>query len=182
MRFTITIKKESKWIFDTSATGGVGVGLVTGSGGLIQLKNPAGMPVKFHYGGAGVGLSAGGKLPKIPKVPKIDLKGKSGSGSTTDFTSNGAVYITEAFEGDELDTDDFRGPCIFLDGGAGLIVGYSGTAFLVGIDPIKLALAVANPVAIQLAYASAKAVVCVRGWNTGAQAGGGVSINMGYFR
>ena len=41
MVITLPVKKLSKWQFDTSATGGLGIGLFSASGGLVQLKTKA---------------------------------------------------------------------------------------------------------------------------------------------
>ena len=187
MVFNLPVKKESKWKFKTNATGGVGLGIVTGSGGLIELTTlDDGYVAFYHFGGLGVGYSLGGKLPKIPKLPKIDLKEKSGAGSSTDFTSTGTVYVMEACKTDDLTADDFQDPCIFIDAGAGVIAGYSGTAMLAGISPMTLikagliAGAMFNPMAVAEVMNDAKALILMRGWNVGLQIGGGVSASLGY--
>lgn len=179
MQFTLRIKKSSAWKFETSATGGLGIGLAAASGGLIRLADPSGKLVDFHYGSIGAGVSFGGKLPKIPKLPKIDLKGKTLTGSTVDFDSKGLVYVTEACDADELTMDDLRGPCITVDGGAGVVAGVAGTIFCLGVSPLLLAM---GTPALALAIASSKAVLLVAGVNVGAQLGGGVSAGLGYFR
>jgi hypothetical protein len=184
------IKKLSKWTFNTSATGGVGVGYLAGSGGLIQLLAPDKKRlVNFHYAGGGGGISRGGSLPKIGKLPPLNLKGKSASGSTTDFHSFGDIYIMEGFNKEELDETDFRGPCIFVDAGASIVIaGWSGTVLFVGIPPTTLLLLLAAgpaPAALtfNLALASAKAVIMVHGQNAGLQLPSiGVSLNMGYLK
>ncbi len=71
----ILIKGVSGWTFITSATGGLGVEFVAVSGGAIYLADPEGKPHTFHYGGLGVGLTAGAKIPKIGKV-NFAIKGK----------------------------------------------------------------------------------------------------------
>jgi len=186
MSYILNVKKESKWDFKTNAAGGVGAGLVVGSGGLIVLTTPDNTLASFYYGGIGVGLSIGGKTPKLPKLPKIDLKGRSGTGSTTDFTSHGAVYIMEGCKKDELDPTDFEDPCVYLDVGAGVIAGYSGTAMLAGISPIALLKAgvtgngVPDVWAIADAMSTAQALILMRGWNGGLQIGGGASVSIGY--
>jgi hypothetical protein len=184
MNITMPVKKVSKWEFDTSATGGGGIGLFAASGGMIQLKaEDMSLRAQFHYGGAGIGGSLGGKIPKIGKLPKIDLKDRSGTGSTTDFNSYGDVLVMAGCNKDELAATDFSGPCMYVDGGAGLIVGYGGTAILTGLSVLKI-LALGgietNPMAmIDLIY-SAKGLIFMNGWNAGVQAGGGISINLGY--
>jgi hypothetical protein len=179
------IKKSSKWTFNTSATGGIGLGCFAGSGGLIQLQTPDKQRlVSYHYAGAGVGFSRGGRLSKLGKIPPIDLKGRSGTGSTTDFPSYGTIYMMEACDKEELAEDDFKGACTFIDGGAGLIIaGWSGTALLVGIPPLLLSAGVAVPMSMPIAMGSAKALILMTGLNAGAQLpGGGISINLGYLR
>ena len=190
MPYMLSAKKESKWDFKTNATGGIGAGLAVASGGLIVLTTPNNLLASFHYGGIGVGLSIGGKLPKIPKLPKIDLKGRSGSGSTTNFDSHGAVYIMEGCKKDELDATDFEDPCVYLDAGAGAIVGYSGTAMLAGISSMALLKAglagglipgaLVDPIVLADVLSTAQALILMRGWNAGLQMGGGVSISIGY--
>jgi hypothetical protein len=178
VQFTLNVK-ESKWTFKTSATGGVGIGFAAASGGLIRLRDPSGNLVDFHYGSFGAGLSWGGKLPKIPKLPKINLKGKTATGSTVDFDSIGLIYMTGASGADELTIDDFRGPCITLEAGGGLVAGIGGTIFCLGVNPLLLAM---GTQAVGLAISSTKAIVLVGGVNIGAQIGGGVSAGLGYFR
>lgn len=190
MPYNLNIKKQSQWTFNTSATGGVGVGFVVGSGGLIVLNTPDNFQASFHYGGIGAGLSFGGKLPKIPKLPKIDLKGKSGAGSTTDFTSTGTVYVMEGCKKDELTPTDFEDPCVFIDAGGGAIVGYSGTAMLAGISSMALLKAgltaglvpgtLVDPLVLADVLSTAQALILMRGWNAGLQIGGGASVSIGY--
>jgi len=182
----LNVKKESKWSFNTSATGGAGVGFVVGSGGLIRLNTPDKSIASFHYGGIGVGLSIGGKTPKLPKLPRIDLKGKSGAGSSTEFNSYGYVFLMEGCKKDELAPTDFEDPCVYLDVGAGVIAGYSGTAMLAGISPIALLKAgltgsgVPDIWAIADAMSTAQALILMHGWNGGLQIGGGASVSIGY--
>ena len=190
MSTILGIKKVSDWTFKTNATGGVGIGFFSGSGGLIELTSPQNTTAFFHYGGLGVGLSAGGRLPKIPKLPRIDLKGKSGNGSITDFTSYGDVYIMEGCKKDELAPEDFQAPCVYIDAGAGLIAGYSGTAMLAGVSYLSLLKAglatgmvpgtVYDPWAVSDVMSSAQVLILMRGWNAAIQAGAGISISIGY--
>jgi hypothetical protein len=184
MVITLPVKKLSKWQFDTSATGGLGIGLFSASGGLVQLKTKArDLVATYHYGGAGAGWSWGGKLPKIPKLPKIDLKGKSAAGSSTTFDSYGEVFVMQGCKKDELSAHDLSGPCMFVDAGAGLIGGFSGTVLLAGISTLRLIAFVASPMD-PMAFAdlmySAQGVILMGGWNVGAQAGFGASVSLGY--
>jgi len=190
MSYGLHIKKESKWTFNTNATGGAGAGYVVGSGGLIQLLTPENMVASFYYGGIGAGVSRGGKFPKLPKLPRIDLKGKSGAGSTTDFTSHGDVYVMEGCKKEELEATDFEDPCLYVDVGASMVVGYSGTVMLAGISSIALLKAglatgiipgtFCEPSVIADVLTTAKALILMRGWNAGLQVGGGASISIGY--
>ena len=137
---TIFLKGESAWKFVTSSTGGVGVEFVGAEGGKLFFTDPQNKDVSFIYGAAGVGLSACLKLPKIGKI-EVKLKGKSIGAAIAPaaFPNGGKLYITDTFKGNELSQSDIRGVCIFLEVGGGILAGVSGTAMLVGIDPIWLA-------------------------------------------
>lgn len=194
--------RPSKWNYQTGATGGVGIEFVVASGGLIVLHDPAGQEQDFHYGGVGVGLSAGLKIPKIKlpkftipeiKMPKIGGRSVGGAGSTKDFTSAGSVYMTSAFQGQELTRADFQGGTIYVDAGAGLIVGYAGSAMLLGMNASLLALGAGPGLAmamaagpagliwlVEQAIESAPAVLLMHGWTVGPQAAVGAGILAGY--
>ena len=134
------IKKPSAWQFVTSSTGGVGVEFVAAEGGKIFLQNPQGVTESFYYGAAGVGISAGLKLPKIGKL-QINVKGKGVAGviAPASFPNGGKLYVLDNFDGDELATSDIQGVCMFVEVGGGLVAGVSATAMLVGMNPAWLA-------------------------------------------
>jgi hypothetical protein len=179
------IKKESAWQFITSATGGAGVEFVAAEGGRIYLQSPAGGQVVFTYGGAGLGLSAGLKLPKIGR---IQFRGRSFNvaGAPAAFPNTGAIYILDNFLGDELTQDDITGVCIFAEISGGLVGGGSATAMLLGMDPLWLAgvmvaaaAPVLEPAAVTGLLASATGVLLMAGLNLGIQAGGGAAVYVG---
>lgn len=152
--------------------------------GELKLKDPAGQEHAFHYGGAGVGVGAGLKLPKFGKIelrPKQLGKAIAGTVGPESFPNTGSVYMTDFFKGTELAITDFRGICLFVDGGLGLIAGYSVTAMLLGIDPAMAVMQVTSPImSLFLGRATPKAFVLFRGPNVGIQAGGGVAGFVGY--
>lgn len=142
----LTIKRTSAWRFDTSATGGLGVGFVVASGGRIALLPPGQTdtdhPLWLNFGGAGVGLSAG--VRKVPKVGRlVDSRGLSERGGANaapaNFWNNGVLYVMNGCRTDELTLDDFKGTCCFIDIGFGLIVGYAGFGLLLNVNPRVLA-------------------------------------------
>jgi hypothetical protein len=97
------------------------------------------------------------------------------------FPNAGTLYMTPFFSGRELKAGDLRGVCLVFDGGAGLLVGYSGTLMMLGIDPAPLAAEISSPMmGLLLGQAEPNAILVTRGLNIGVQAGGGVSGTMGY--
>lgn len=179
-----TVKKESAWTFNTSGTGGAGLGFFAGSGGVVVLNDPGQQVQRFHYGAGGVGLSAG--IRKIPKIGKIiDPRGLSNRGggnvAPERFWNHGSVYVMDGCRGDDLTRGDFQGICAVYDAGAGLIVGYSGALMLVGINPLALAVSAAGIVGQLFGPPlSPKAMILSRGWNVGPQASAGVTAQLGY--
>ncbi|MBN3803233.1 hypothetical protein GXB81_09215 [Paraburkholderia sp. Ac-20336] len=115
------------------------VDLLLASGGVIVVDPPSGPPRKFEYSGVGIGLSIPIlkwlKLQKL-ELPKISIRGHGigGSGSAKGFDSNGTVYMTETFHGDELEAQNFEGGIIYLDWSAGYLAGWSGSYLLAGIN------------------------------------------------
>lgn len=179
----IWIRKVSGWTFVTSATAGVGLEFVAGSGGAITLADPARKIVTLHYGGLGVGLSDSFRLPKVGKI-KFAVKGKGvGAGlAPAQFPNAGVVLITESFAGEELGRSNLQGATVFVEGGLGLIGGGAASAMLMGINPFRLAAALAMPGAPLLVptLMSAPAILLTAGLNVGLQAGGGVAVFGGY--
>ena len=160
---------------------------VAAEGGKYSCESK-GDTVTFYYGAAGVGLSAGFKLPKIGKL-ELKVKGKSVGlvVAPADFPNGGRLYVLGLFDGDELSATDIQGVCMFLEAGGGLIAGVSATAMLVGMNPIYLAgLAMAAPLGPAAAMyldakllASATGLLVMGGVNAGVQAGGGIGAFLG---
>lgn len=188
----MSLLRPSKWTYTTGATGGVSIEFLVASGGTIVLNDPAQHEQDFHYGGIGVGLGFGAKLPKI-KLPKMTLpelrlprvagREVGGAGSTKSFPSSGSVYMTSAFRGNELARSNIQGGTVYVDAGAGLFVGEAGSAMLLGINPAMLALGITNPGfawLMQQAIARAPAVLVMHGLTAGVQAGAGVGLLVGY--
>ncbi|WP_122564710.1 hypothetical protein [Pseudomonas viridiflava] len=183
---------ESRWLYQTASGGGLTVVMVAGSGGSIILRSPQGEDVSYRYGGVGVGVGFGARLPRFGKI-NIQIKGKSvaGAGAAEAFPSTGKVFVSDALVNRDLTSDDITGPCMYTEVGVGLVVGGSATALLFGLDPKLLALSVAlssNPATSLIASStvnrqlarSAKGAVVMAGVNAGLQAGGGAAIYMGY--
>jgi hypothetical protein len=178
MGLTVTIKKESAWKFNTFGSGGLSVGFVAVSGGQVVLDDPSGNATTFTYGGAGGGLSAGLKIPKIGKIQIKTPKGPAtGSGGPMAFPSTGALYITDAFKGDELSTSDIQGLCAFVEVGGGIIGGGSGVAMLLDLNGWWLA---GIPTTVPLLLGSASAMLLMAGLNVGVQAQVGGAAYLGY--
>ncbi len=135
---------ESRWRYVTASGGGVTVAFLAGSGGSITLLSPEGENVSFRYGGVGGGIGLGMRLPRFGKV-NLNVKGKSvgGAGALEALPSTGTVLVADGLVGRDLSRGDFTGPCMYVELGAGVIAGGSGTAILFGLDP-KLLAAVAE--------------------------------------
>src|SRR5664279_2022478 len=172
----ITIKRLSAWKYDTSASGGVAVGIVALEGGALYFLDPNGLSRKFRSGGLGAGLSWG---LKIPKMPKIQIKGKSAGGvaAPASFPSRGALLVTNRCPGGDLVKSDIQGACAFLDGGIGVVGGVYGGVMLLGLNTFSVLAAVSNPslsvVLWPVALESAQAILAFGGANLGIQAGAG---------
>jgi hypothetical protein len=184
MGLGVNVKKKSGWEFVTFGGGGLSAGaLLQGgvSGGTVVLKDLQGKEVSFYYGGAGVGIGGGLKLPKLGRV---NLNNKGGTLGPTAFPSTGTLYVTDQIAGDDVTQGDLQGLCCWVEVGGGLLVGASGTAMLLGMNPAYLALC-ATPVTMsvgtQLLAGSAKAVLLMAGINAGLQAGGGAIEYFGLF-
>ncbi|MCA3935405.1 hypothetical protein, partial [Burkholderia sp.] len=133
----MSILRPSNWSYKTGATGGVSIEFVVASGGTIVLADPAGKETDFYYGGVGVGIGFGLRLPKIKlprfslpeiKIPKIAGREVGGAGSAKSFDSAGLIYMAPAFHGAELAESDFQGATVYLDGGVGIGYGKAGSA------------------------------------------------------
>jgi hypothetical protein len=178
------ISRQSKWTFITAGNAGINIDIFAVSGGQIVLSDPKNKVVRFNYGGAGAGIGLGFKLPKVGKIefrPKPLGKAISGAVGPESFPNHGIVYITEFFKGAELAQSDISGACMFIDGGAGLVAGYSTTIMLLGIDPTVLVANLALPLLdIVAVRARPNAVLLIRGPNVGLQFGAGVAGFLGY--
>lgn len=168
---------NSGWTFDTSAGGGGGGDLITVSGGFVRLKDPGGTSYNFIYGGIGVALST--PSLKIPGLPAIKLPSMLSSGSTTDYTSNGAVFRKSVFSDRELMPSDFRGSCMYIEGGGGILKGASFDLMLFGANATLYNTLRQNPNDGGLLSGAAFLATCNgalmwAGANVGAQAGAGI--------
>lgn len=177
----VEIKRASDWTFTTFGSGAVGA-LVMVAGGQVILGDPQHKEVSFTYGGIGAGASVGLRLPKIPKV-KV-----SATGAPFAFPSTGAVFATTRCPGPDLTYEDFRGPCLFVDGGAGLIGGGSGTLMIAGCNPtvgeflmgaVTNLLPMPGMAQLRTLMQAARAVIAMAGVNVGLQAGAGVAGYLG---
>lgn len=179
------VRMKSKWEFDTSSSAGIGVEFVVAEGGSIYLKDPSGQRVTFRYGAAGAGWSTGLKLPKIGKL-QLKGRGVGAAVAPAAFPNIGCVYILDSFPGSELTRSDITGVCVFAEIGGGVVVGGSGTAMLMGMDPALLAAMMASalvpPAAAYFDYElfqSATSVLIMAGINAGIQAGYGIAGYVG---
>ncbi len=151
----------SEWEFDTSSTGSVGFALVSVSGGMIRLKKPSGGgSVDLNYLGVGGGPSIG-----IRFMPQ-------GTFAPSDFISKGSVLKFPRCTRGELVAEDFLGPCLYAEVGAGLVAGGSGTLLFLGLPVI-------NPLPIGLAPSLAKACVVMAGFSLVKNAGAGLTFSYG---
>jgi hypothetical protein len=179
----LTIKKESAWQFVTSSSGGVGVEFVAAEGGSLTFDDPNGATVSFPYGAAGLGLSAGFKLPKIGKL-QVDGKSVGAAISPAAFPNAGKLYILDTFDGQELGRSDITGVCMFVEVAGGLVAGGYATAMLLGMDPGYLAAVAITPALINQIFLekllnSATALLLMGGASVGVQAGGGIAAFVG---
>lgn len=176
------VKKISAWKFNTFGSGGLSLGFVSVSGGEVILNDPTGKATTFYYGGGGVGISLGLKIPKLGKVKIGPLKGVSGSAGPTAFPSTGTLLITDNFAGNEFTQSDIQGVCMFVEAGGGLIAGGSGTVMLLDLNPLYIPLALVSSYGAQLLTNSAKGILLMAGANVGIQAQIGIVGYYGYLR
>lgn len=86
----------------------------------------------------------------------------------------------DGFHGTELAVEDFRGVCVLVDLGAGILVGYSGAAMLINVNPVAL-IAQSNPLLALLGPSlSPKAMILSCGFTAGPQASAGITAQIGY--
>ncbi|WP_159069081.1 hypothetical protein [Burkholderia metallica] len=179
--------RESRWKFNTGAGGGLGLDLFLTSGGVVVLKPPAGPLEQFAYAGTGMGVSVPIlKLLRLGKfeLPKLNIRGRgvAGAGATKGFDSDGTVYMTEAFRGQELQLKNFEGGVIYIDWSVGYLAGWSGTFMLAGIDPSLMKLAtvpVAGTMFLRRAIMSAPVFIKTQGRMEGLADSFGVGLMFG---
>jgi hypothetical protein len=188
----MSLLRPSKWTYTTGAGGGASIEFFMASGGEIVLADPQSRPCTFYYGGVGVGIGKSVSLPsiKLPKftlpkiaLPKIAGRSVGSAGSTLDFPSVGAVYMTNSFHGNELTRSDFQGATIYLDGSLSAIYGWAGDVMLLGMNPAMLTLGLSSPAFITFAEQAimhAPAVLVMRGQTLGFQSGASAGILAGY--
>lgn len=166
------LARASKWSFVTSNGGGVGVGFAAAEGGSITLNDPnTKVDTKFMYGGLGVGIGRGFK---VPKIGRIHLPGITGSSES--FPSSGNVWISQDFAGVELSASDIAGGCTFMETSGGVAWGHSGCLLTFGMNLALLANVAFSPGLMTYALKSATGYLWFHGMNYGLQAGlGGAS-------
>lgn len=182
---------ESRWQYQTASGGGLTVVMVAGSGGSIILRSPQGEDVSYRYGGVGVGVGFGARLPRFGKI-NIQIKGRASVRPVRrSLLQRWQSVCQRRLVDRDLTSDDITGPCMYTEVGLGLGIGGSATTLLFGLDPKLLALSVvlsSNPATSLIASTtvnrqlarSAKGAVVMAGMNAGLQAGGGAAIYMGY--
>lgn len=117
LQFPLTLS-TSDWEYETASSGGLTVMFAAASGGMLTLKDPTGALHQYRYGSAGVG--AGARLPRYGKV-NLQVRGKSvgAAGATEDFYARGKVLVADSIAARGLNREDFKGACVFIEGGAG---------------------------------------------------------------
>lgn len=188
MQITLPLS-VSDWKYKTASGGGLTVMFAAANGGLLTLTDPNQAEQQFRYGSLGVGVGVGARLPRVGKINLL-VAGKSvgAVGANEDFPAVGTVLVAESVAARGLVRDDFRGGCVFLEGGLGLVGGGSGSGVLFGLDPKLLALGTAAIGAggaflpqdtFPRLLRSAKGVILSAGFNIGVQAGGGLALTLG---
>lgn len=131
--------RRSAWKFDGCSSVGISIGVLAATKGELVFTAPSGQKNIFSYIGAGLGVGLGlkgiksvGGLKGGNKMPDI-----GGSVSPSYYESGGVLYMTSAFQGYELTTDDLTGRCTFGDVGANLGAGGSGCIMNIGLDEIS---------------------------------------------
>lgn len=174
--------RKSDWNFNTSASAGVGLGPFSLSRGMIVMDEPGGRESRmFAYSTFGMGLKSY-RLPKHFQVPGIPLpKGHelSGAASTTDFWSDGVVYMNQNFNGRELTLEDFTGGAFVQDFGGGVLVAENYTILHVDIPQALMLASFTNPIFLSLSMNIAKAIILMKGVSEGLIDGVGVTSAVG---
>ncbi|WP_434771518.1 hypothetical protein [Pseudomonas entomophila] len=180
----------SGWRYKTASGGGLTLGFAAAAGGALTVIDPDGIERQFRYGSLGVGAGFGARLPRFGKV-NLQVRGKSvgAAGAGEDFYAVGRVPVADSIAARGLTCEDFKGACVFLEGGIGMLGGASGSAMVFGLDSKLLAMTIATltPIgnlllphdsAIRL-LRSAKGMIIAAGVNAGLQAGAGMTVSLG---
>jgi hypothetical protein len=117
--------KQSTWQFVTTNTASASYGFGAVEGGTIEFSSPDGSSMTLYYASGGAGASEGVKMPNFVT-----------SGSM--LPSGGRLYLSETFDGDELQRSDLTGPCYFLEIGGGVGGGASFVVMTLGVTWAKL--------------------------------------------
>jgi hypothetical protein len=116
---------RTPWQFDTSLGGAIvgSAGLSGGvTGGVLYLKNEETKErLDLAYGGGGVGIGAGVKIPRLK--PLVDLTKTIGAaGASKDFWCGGIGPVW-AHNRQNLTKHDFNGLGVIVEFGLGVVVG-----------------------------------------------------------
>jgi outer membrane protein OmpA-like peptidoglycan-associated protein len=121
------LRKSKKWKYETASSVAPTIAIIVAVGagkGTITLKHSTGSRILFHYASGGIGFGLG-----------VDA---GIGGSLEEFPSDGDVYMTHSFHGEDLQVSDFVGGCLLAEASAALGGGASATALLFGIPPTRL--------------------------------------------
>jgi len=180
------ILRRSQWIFNTSAGSSIGYGPLNSETGIFSFRDTKNESHKYAYSGFGVGRTWGlSTLLNLPKssLPKITIKNGelSGAGSTTDFTSTGGLFLTDACKGADLPRpESLEGGTIYLQGAGGYLLGGTGSLMFLGLSRPLLIMGIAKPEFIGIAIRSAPAALWMAGYNEGLQDSVGASFMFGH--
>ncbi|WP_425048713.1 hypothetical protein [Pseudomonas mosselii] len=137
-----------------------------------------------------VSASVLARLPRFGKV-NLQVRGQSvgAAGASEDFYAKGKVLVADSIAARGLNREDFKGACVFIEGGLGLIGGGSLSGMLFGLDTKLLAMTAAVTIPVgqlvlpqdttERLLRSAKGVILAGGFNVGLQAGGGGTFTLG---
>jgi hypothetical protein len=174
--------RKSSWSFNTSAGAGIGLGPFSISRGMLVLNEPDGKEFRqFKYSTFGMGLKSF-RLPERFQLPGIPLpRGHelSGSASTTDFWSDGIIFMNQTFHGRELTLQDFSGGVFVEDAGGGVLIARHYTLMHVGVPNALMLASFANPAFLAVALNAAKAIIIMEGVSEGLIDGAGITSSIG---
>ena len=160
----------SRWTYNTGASGSGSIGMLSASGGMIVLDDPAGTPQRFDFVSYGIGV--GKRIAQKFRLPDISpkmLNGReiAGIGSPTDFDAAGEVYMTPSFHGQELSVSDLCGATNTIDVTGGFLIARGKMWLYAGIQPALMLAGIVNPAFMGLALNTAKARIEMRGISEG---------------